>query len=422
MNYNDWKKEKNILEKNIYDFKSYLELYEGGNTRAINRETGEAFAFAKKLQLDVFKRKLVTTEFKHFFKILNDLYDKKFGIPLWKKFDIIQSGFAFNGSSDAFFNNAIPDEEFVMFKKSVGDIDVTIPHNRLSNLFDLLASLEGKQLTPTIKYLGQNKKTFGGHQINALFLYKEGEFENAMQIDFEGVDYDVDEFSPTEWAKFGHSSDWADIKQGFKGVNHKFLLINLARGISKREDIMLATPAAVITREKPPRLVKMKPGDVPRMLAFSVDKGLRVKIEQQFYDDGEPVIIDGKFIFKEMPSKDATNYVTSKEEIFKVLFNRDPQGDDLVKLDSFVGVIELIKKYSTTEVASDTLDFLVFNNLFGPAAQGLERNNPQLDFEIKWAMVKYFFKEFHFLQKNEKNILAMAEKYAENYKMMPIVD
>lgn len=389
----------------------------GGNTRAINRETGEAFAFASKLQLNVFKRKKVTDEFKKLFKVLNDSYTKKYKIPLWKNFKIITSGFAFNGSSDAFFNDSIPDDDFVQFKPSVGDIDVTIPHNRLSNLFDLLANLEGKQLTPTIKYLGQNKKTFGGHQINALFLYTEGKFENAMQIDFEGVEYDADEFSPTEWAKFGHSSDWADIKQGFKGVNHKFLLINLARGISKREDVLLATPAAKISKDKPPRLKTMKPGDVPRMLAFSVDRGLRVKIAQQFYDDGEPVMVDGKFVFKETPTKGA-NYETSKVGIFKALFNREPKGDDLVKLNSFVGVIDLIKKYSTKDVAADTLTFLVHNNLFGPAAQGLERNNPKLDFEIKWAMVKYFLKIFPHLKKMEKSILAKAETYAENYKMM----
>ena len=37
---------------------------------------------------------------------------------------------------------------------------------------------------------------------------------------------------PDEFSKFGHNSDWEDIKQGFKGVAHKFMLMSLSKGMS----------------------------------------------------------------------------------------------------------------------------------------------------------------------------------------------
>lgn len=402
--------------------KKNLSISEGGNVRALNRETGEEFLQAQKIELNIFNRKKLVKEFKETFSKINKLYKKMWKTPLWDDFSVVTSGFAFNGSSDAFFNDDISDEDFLKYKPNVGDIDITIPKERLHNLFTLLTTLEHKNITSNVKYIGQNKKDLKAlgakDQINSIFLYSEGKFENAVQVDFEATEYTAD-FVPSEWGKFGHSSDWEDIKKGFKGVNHKYILLNATRAISKRGDVMLATPASPISRDKPIKLKKVKPGDVPRMYAFSVAKGVRVKLVQQFYEDGEPAMVDGKFIFKEAPTSEST-YSRTVNEIYKIIFSREPSGDDLEKMRSFVGVISLMKKYFTKSEVKDTFEYMLMLNLFGPAAQALEVNNPQLDFKIKWPMIEEMFKEFPYLKKQKKRVLKMADEYIKEYKYRTI--
>ena len=71
--------------------------------------------------------------------------------------------------ADENIDDEITDEEFREVKKSMGDIDITIPHGDLKPLFDLLADNENQRITKDFIYLGQNKKTQHGHQINSVF-------------------------------------------------------------------------------------------------------------------------------------------------------------------------------------------------------------------------------------------------------------
>ena len=130
----------------IKSFKSLLQfINEGGNASVVDPKTGEVTALAQKLQLDVFNRDTVVSEFISMFSVLNDLFEKKFKVPLWKNFEIVKNGYAFNGSTDAFFNKVISTADFFKYKKSIGDMDIMVPDFLLNQLFDLLRELEGKQ-------------------------------------------------------------------------------------------------------------------------------------------------------------------------------------------------------------------------------------------------------------------------------------
>ena len=386
-------------------------LFEGGNTRAINRTTGEALAYAEKIDFKTISRKDFVKDFIELLHILNKRYKDKYSSFIWEDFSVIETGFAFNGSASALFDKNITDDEFVKYKPDVGDIDVTIPHDCLSKLFELLSLLENEQITPHIKYLGQNKQSQSGHQINALFRYKD---KTNCQIDFEGTEYQ--DSKPTDFTKFAHSSNWEDIKHSLKGVHHKYLLIDLVRALSEKEDIVIVTPASTIESLK-----KKKLSTLPRELAFSVDKGLRVKIELMKDAKGNPVELEGKKVYKELPTENSI-YEKNIENIFEMIFKRQPTESELEEFGSFVGLVDLAKKYTDNQHIEKMFEILIDEHLWGKRAQGLERGNPKLDEQIKDKMVSYLIDVFPFLKRFQSKIENLKKDFYDNYQTLDVTD
>jgi hypothetical protein len=413
----------------------------GGNARFIDRKTGEVKGFANKIDLTKVERKRIVKNLFNFFKKFNELYRKKFGENLWNDLKIIENGMAFNGSSEYFFKlNEIPDDEFVKYKQKVGDIDLTIPQEAIFNVWQLLNDLEGKKITKEVKYLGHKysnldpEKAKNLHQINAVFEYDDGDYKENIQIDFEAVPYNNG--VPTEWAKFSHNSDWEDIKQGLKGVMHKYALMNLARAISVLDNVYVVTKKEAkklesVTKDEYDEILKS--GDSkkiakfskskkyinPTNLAFSVAKGIRVKFKPVKFKDGQDVIIDGKPVLIEIPTSES-KYETNLKTIFEIIFGKKPTQNELKKFNSFVGMLELMKKHLDKNVIERFFKLLVDKSLFGNGAQGLERNNPNGDKEIKMKMIEKIYEYFPFLKKYEKWVNEMADEYYKNYKMIDI--
>jgi hypothetical protein len=116
-----------------------------------------------------------------------------------------------------------------------------------------LSTLEGQRLTDNISYIGQNKPSPQGLQINAVFDMTFKEYGNVFpQVDFEASEYEMQDdsltgkqkFYPTEWAKFSHNSHWEDIQAGIKGVFHKYLLRAITSTLTKLPNAVLLTPAS----------------------------------------------------------------------------------------------------------------------------------------------------------------------------------
>lgn len=414
-------------------------LMEGGNARYIDRETGEVAGFADKMDLEKIPRGKLVDEMVKVLSTLNDLFNKKYGEKLWKNFSVVTSGQALNGSSSSLFNKDISDEEFTKHKPKVGDIDITFPGEHMGKVFELLNTIDGKKLGDFTKYLGHKNSNYNPHaaaamhQINAVFEIDAGDYKVNAQIDFEASEYDKESHSPTDWASFSHNSDWADIQKGFKGVAHKYVLMNLARAQSRMDGIIVATPAAgnkvmTQTKEEYEKGKPIKPSTNkkiaadPTNLAFTVAKGMRTKFSPIFFKGGEEQLMhDGKpvFLFKEPKN---SKYTTQLEKQFQMIFQKEPSGSDMTDFKSFVGVVKLLKKYSSKKVIEDFLfNQLVSKSLFcAVGCQGLERNNPKGDFEIKSAMLNYLYDQFSYLKSYKDKVDAMAAKYYDNYKMMEI--
>ncbi len=411
-------------------------LMEGGNARYIDRATGETAGFADKMDLEKLPRKILVDEIVLVLKEINNLFNKKFGEKLWNNFDVITSGKALNGSSASLFNKDISDEEFVAHKPKVGDIDITFPGQYMGKLWELLNTIDGHKLSPMVKYLGHKNSNMhpaaaaAQHQINAIFEIDTGDYKINAQVDFESSEYESD--APTDWASFSHNSDWEDIKEGFKGVAHKFVLLNLARAQSKMEGILVITPVvaakvALLTKEeyeagKPVKVSTSQKYDNPTNLAFSVAKGIRTKFTPVFFKDGkEQLIITGKPVFVEKDSKN-DKYTTQLEKQFELIFQHKPTGTDMADFKSFVGLVKLMKKFSTQEIIEDFFfNQLVSKTLYcSSGCQGLERNNPEGDFAIKSAIVNYLYENFSYLKTYTKKVDDASEEYYKGYKMMEI--
>ena len=289
------------------------------------------------------------------------------------------------------------------------------------------------------------------------------------QVDFEPSDYEHD--APTTWDKFSHSSVWPDIKKGFKGVNHKYAL-NILASINSRDFTQLpnvillndadrtrfytVTPltakkfASVSSLDlgtirfnneqhashalvqldptkKPPLHILRKSKYIPviatNYMSFSVSKGLRVKYSPLLTKDKQPIMINGKMVLVHLDPK-SSEYQTQLLPIFKLLFGYTPSSNDLVKMKSFTGIIDLLK-HSKLPNKRDTFELflseLIDKKLWGASggrAQELERDSMKLDSTIKWTMVNYIMSELNV--GNLSEIRTLANDYYKDWKGKPI--
>lgn len=406
----------------------------GGNSRAIDIETGTVLAYAERVDFRRVDRSHFRSVVIRALRCLNALHEKQHGEPIWRwaAFELLMaSGMAFNGSSEHVMGRRLLDDELICYKPVIGDIDVTVPHNRLKTLFSTLEScrathernagdgelrLESELPHREFSYIGQNKPEQHGHQINALFKYRFGPKRTdviAVQVDFEGTEYRGG--VPTVFSKFAHSSSWDDIKLGLKGVGHKFWLTNLVRAISERDDIVLLTEKSPLP-PAPVRLKKLAPSELPRTHAFSVDRGLRSKIAWVNGPDGSPVTIDGKAVCRELSAKDST-YTRELREIFGFLFGKHPVHTDIDAMRSLSGLASLCKKYMVDRptVIDRAYLLMLHENLFGPGAQKLDRTSWKVDEEIKMKIVLFLKASFQFLSTHDDKLDAMKNEYYRNY-------
>ena len=213
----------------------------GGNVIAINKLTGEETP-AERVDLRKVGRQEFIKAATNLFKFLNKDFKKKYKESLWQDESILLDGTVFNGSTSYIMNQELSDEEVVKYKPSAGDIDIMVPVGTKENLWHLLDSYEGKEIVSGVRYAGSNKPSVSsiGSQINCVFVVDFGDLRVPIQVDFEFVPFAG--ATPTEWARFSHSSSFADAKEGIKAVHHKFLIRALVGGASAREDIVIATP------------------------------------------------------------------------------------------------------------------------------------------------------------------------------------
>lgn len=377
----------------------------GGNATGIIKRTGEATR-AQKVDFLKVSRSVFIEKTLQLLIELNNLYYKNFNEYIWDE-EILKDGTAFNGSTSFIMNSNIPDSEILLYKNSAGDIDVTVPDYCRENLWKLLDSLEDEVIIPGVKYKGCCQPSYspGLQQYNSVFEIKFNSETVYTQIDFELMPFVNNK--PNEWTKFSHSSSLQDYKKGVKGgVFHKLLIRSIVGASSIRNDVVIASPTSTPEKLK---ISTSKKYINPRFSAFSVLRGIRNVFKPMLDANGNIVKYNGKEVYQEIPTKDS-EFHDKVDEIFKITFHQDNASENDLKLfDSFVGVVELMKKYFDTKTIKLAHDRFI-NILWGEEggrAQELEIDNPELDFSLKNSAYQYFIKEL--------NLKDSSEKYIQNY-------
>jgi len=385
----------------------------GGNVTALNKRSGEEVR-AEKIPIKQIGRRNFTDTFIKVFKKINEIFEKDHGVKLWLNEKNLENGLQFNGSTSYIFDNSLSDKEITDVKETAGDLDIIVPQGFKSELWHTLDKLEGKEIIPGVTYIGSNKHSVSeiGEQINSVFKVKFNDITVASQVDFEFLPMEDDGATPTEWAKFSHSSSFEDAKAGVKAVHHKYLIQALVGGASIRDDIVIATPSS--TPDKI-RLKKMKEGDLPRMLKFSVGRGIGKAYELMHDENGDVIQIDGKDVYREMKPKERT-YETAVKEIYKLAFGRlEDNPNDVKKFNSFVGIIDLMKRYLDKKQIEATHKRYVQKlwNSKGTIAQVLERGDAEADYNVKISGYNYFIKQLK-LKSDKKAIKDYYDNFPDN--------
>ena len=339
-------------------FKQFL-LQEGGNVQIDDQE-------AERIDLTKHNRSAIVKKVGAALSAINAGFKKQYKKPIWSD-ALMKSKKYLSGSAFHFFNDQIDDKTFTKYKNSVGDIDTQVDKNMDAELKEFLTKNKGKEFGP-VKLIGF--KTSAGQHITLWHLADPG---INIQIDLEMVDFD-ESGDPTEWSNFSHSSSWDDMTKGVKGVAHKYLL--RALDAPKLKDIVLKAKTARGTDKE------VKSSET----AFSVTHGVRQKLKPVLDEKGKQVMVNGKPAYHELSTAESKGD-TSLPNIFKAYFGKDASADDLKKLGSFTGLLELIKKNFKGPDQKKIADGFA-RTLWGPGAQGLYRGDPQKDAEEKNGMMK----------------------------------
>lgn len=386
----------------------------GGNATGTIKSTGQTTK-AEKIDLLKADRTRFINTFANLFQELNKIYTRKFKTHLWVDGTDFASPQLYNGSTSYIFDTEIPDEELLKYKKSAGDIDIIVPEEAKENLWKMLDDIEGLEVIPNVKYMGNNKPTLSsiGDQINSVFIADFPDYKVPVQVDFEFLEFDSNTGNPTQWAKFSHSSSFEDAQKDVKALHHKYLIQSIIGSASARPDIAIVT-----TKSTPEKytISQAKGLDIPRMLKFSVGRGVRIAYEPLMKDN--KILRDtetGKLLYKEIPSA-KSDYITIIKDIYILAMN-DPiaHPEDVKKFWSFVGVIELIKKYIKDQDVIKNTFKRYSEKLFsskGEVGQIIEVGNPELDFQVKISGYNYMIKEFPFLKYNKELIDTYYEKFS----------
>ena len=220
------------------------------------------------------------------------------------------------------------------------------------------------------------------------------------QIDLELVPYD--ELGPTTWSKFSHSSDWADLEAGVKGVFHKYLLRAFTTNTLKDRLVQMKT-----------KLKPVKSTDI----AFAVTGGMRQKYKPVL-DGGKQKVVDGLPVYTEVPAKDST-YINSAEGMFELIFGKPPVGGEEKLLGSFMGGLQLANKYLDAAHKKLLLDGFV-NTLFGQTAQELYKGDPESDKAEKEVALNTMLKALG--MKADSSIEQMKNSFYSSYKQCGELD
>ena len=317
---------------------SGMNLFEGGNAKSKNG------AEATKVDIKSFTDEQYESYKKDIIGLVlavNKKFAETYDEPLFVSNELITSAKIFSGSGNAFFNKT--KKEYVAVKPKLGDIDVQVDKKKKEQVKEFLLNNEGADF---------NGFTLLGTQFGLDFfnIFKAPKKYNPaatnIQIDFEFVNYneqnDIDEFDV-----FSKNSSWDDLKEGIKGFAKQQLLPAIYKAV-------YAVPGVVFQNKKD-LPSKAQKGDEVSYKTFG-PMGSRVKYNQVKDETGSPVSYEGKPAFREIPTEKSI-FNRNLDVSFEEMFGKKPTPAEKKQMYSFVGMLQLMKKYLSEKQIQRTYKF-----------------------------------------------------------------
>ena len=381
-------------------------LLEGGNLELDNPNDPASPYRADEIDLKVHQRNFIVPILDKLLHDVNDAFKAQYKEPIWSD-QLLASKQFLGGSSLHFFDTkGIDDQRFQQLKPKVGDIDTQCNKELEDEIKAFLTANYHKKIG-NATLLGYSA---GNEQYNALF-----QFENPpmkIQIDFEFGRYSPETNTPDEWFRFSHSSDWADIEAGVKGVFHKYLYRALSGATSRQ-----AYVAKMAGRGKA-RAIQI--GDEPETIntaSFAVASKQGGGVSQKYvpYIDpatNQPMVKNGLPVMQEVPSTER-DYEQRLDKQFFTFFGHNPEPEDSKLQWSFVGTLDLINKYidraKKPKIVEDFLDIC-----FEPGSQMITRDDPKRDAQTKFAAIDLMLEKLG-LQSMRPKAIQMAKAYEDEF-------
>lgn len=368
----------------ILKFRSWCALQEGGNVII-----GDVAA--ERIDLKKIDRKKVVDEIGKALKSISDRYKALTGLPLWGD-DLFKDKSFLSGSSLHLFNDEIPDDVFTKHKPIVGDIDTQVDGNQKAQIEDFLKTIKPNESIGNVIYVGYKPN---GDQF--LTIWTIPSLGLSVQVDLELVDFK--DGKPTPWSSFSHSSPWEDLTNGIKGVFQKYLLRSFQARTAM--DVLIK---AKTSRGKDKTIKKSE-------LAFSL-KGLRVRMKPVLDNEGNQVFEKGMPVYVELDSKGA-DYITDLDVLFASFFGVKGTKKEIDLMGSFIGLIELMKKYMTRSEQKKVVDGFA-DVLWEKGSQGLVKGDPRSDYDTKLIAFNYITKELG--MKSAEQYESLIKSFYMGYK------
>lgn len=364
-------------------------IMEGGNL-ILRSQEGQIVAAAEKIDFSSISRRRFLSTFRRFFIIINKIHKNKFKQPIWPDTKHLYTGRIFNGSAQFLFNDKINDSTFKNFKPSVGDVDITVPEKHektFRKILEALPKISG-EIIDDLKYIGEKESK---RQILFLFEYQSENGPKSVQADFEFVEYDND--TPTLFESFVHSASWQDIKHGLKGSLHKILIQSIAKGVSRIKN------GKILTHVRGTQTTAQRHRNAA-MYSFSVPEGLRIKYKP------EP---DRKGAYRFQPAS-ASERIQDVSKIFFHLFKNKPKQKDLKEFSSFIGTLNLIKRYYNKQQIDEIFETFIIKIYHRNFGMTIDRRMTE-DQISKSRAVEIFYEKFSFLKKYKEKVETMSQVF-----------
>lgn len=366
----------------MLNFRKWL-LTEGGNL-----VIGDVAA--QKIDLTKLDRNSVVADVSKGLEALSQRFQAIHGLPLWSK-SLLKSKEFLSGSTLHLFDlRNISDSDFIKSKPTVGDIDTQVDENMKSIIDEFLSGLAINTNIGGITFMGFKRTD------QFITLWKLENHGIVIQIDLEPVTFK--DGKPTHWSRFSHSSSWEDIKEGIKGVFQKYLMRAFQ---AKSARNVIIQPKTARGKEK---IINKSE------LAFSL-KGLRQRMAPVLDARGNQVFKNDMPVYTELDSATA-DYITDFDVLFSSFFGKPGNKQDLAKMDSFAGLVALMKKYMSPQDQKVVVNEFA-QILWGKGAQGLVRGEPVADYDTKIVAFNYLTKE---LGQNAQSFQPLIDEYYKSYK------